>query len=1235
MSAKLFFSNSPTILLNKLSENLEWSDPFLSPHISTPTPALKRWVQMRLAEKRGIVANVDFMQLEKTLWGRLEKLDAEHIVDFRKPARILDEQGLQLLILGLLQNKPPPEVKEYLGWQNDKPNLLATSAKRLCQLSQKLAELFREYEYNRVREHGHNGLAYAWKRGENCFLPYFKKNTYNNIRSRVEKIESWQRDIYYELFKVDGYRDQLGKNSGQYRYTLPQYAEMVLDQPKTSTGENNISTNYHLFGLSQVSAFHRSLINRLADNGLLQNRAANFYIYSLNPCAEYWEDAFTPQEKRSREKKSAAPDHFSIWRILPPEKKIELELTEDELSAEVLAPKTLTSKAFNSETLTSKKNTEKSEIDLDENPPLSLWGKPGRENIQLWCQMTEYEFYEQFKEPDSLSLLGKMQTAILHRQGLIFNQEKELQDDSIQIFSCPEIHREVETVYDGIVKALNHDSTLRPDEIAILVPNMQDYQFALTSVFKRMEAGQPGYIPINISEVSIATESDYAKGLKLLFCLILGKLSRKDFISLAKNPCFQKQIGIDEQTIGAWEAWSKQLHIYHGFDGKDKQSHGYVDEDIHTWNHGVESLILGTIMESPAEGDYRNFQGLIPYSNGSSANRDLLQSFVKTICDLHEGLTPFRNQHKRTWNEWIQLLHDLIEKYLSPIPNNRVEYFLQLEIKQYFNEVKELDQFSNFIDGSVQNSKTVSIHLLIELILAKLEATKINVEPPLSGGINVASLSAMRSLPFKMVYVLGLGEGKFPDHEESSTLDLRQYRRIIGEVSPSARNRYLFLETLMCAKEKICFSYVSRDLEKGKDLLMCSVLTELKEYLETYFLSDQFARQQFKITPVPLLAPQVKIHASEKLDGTGFNITSPKNNTIESENFFLEEIRLFLENPIEYTLRKKFLIRETGYLDNSEDENEPFTSNHPVDYQLFENTFNEKIESIEIESNVSILKNLIQNYENRSLRGETPEGLYKDFDRQNIQNQATEFLTTLDELKNQLYKNFQKLKWEFGVTVGEKNSSQFSRFSRLSKTTLATDAVTINVETHTVKLNGYLSNLFCAEGHSGCGTVVFFPGKFKAKNLLKPFLFYLLGICLPEENELRKKMESGPFTIYSIAPKKTSETKAYEILSWEPFLIHPQEAQIYLQNLMAAILTGNDFDLLPFSIIEKKLTKDFKLLKNLDYRQELLDAIEEIEDLNSDYPIYNPTETISLIDPKIPEDAGIKIQQRFSLFFNS
>jgi exonuclease V gamma subunit len=250
MSAQLFFSNSPAILLERLSDNLDFSDPFRSPRIATPTPAMKRWVQLRLAEKRGILANVEFLQLERMLWRRLEELDPEHVVEGRKPARLLDEQGLQLLILAHLRADPPPEAAAYLASGRAADGLYGP---RLCQLSRKLAGFFREYEYGRVREHGHEGLASLWMRGADCFVGYLGKGVPSAERARIAALEAWQMRIYHALFRTGGLRDAIGLATGQYRYTLPQYAEMVLSQARRPAGPGRAGGAFQQFGLSHIN----------------------------------------------------------------------------------------------------------------------------------------------------------------------------------------------------------------------------------------------------------------------------------------------------------------------------------------------------------------------------------------------------------------------------------------------------------------------------------------------------------------------------------------------------------------------------------------------------------------------------------------------------------------------------------------------------------------------------------------------------------------------------------------------------------------------------------------------------------------------------------------------------------------------------------------------------------------------------------------------------------------------
>ena len=57
-----------------------------------------------------------------------------------------------------------------------------------------------------------------------------------------------------------------------------------------------------------------------------------------------------------------------------------------------------------------------------------------------------------------------------------------------------------------------------------------------------------------------------------------------------------------------------------------------------------------------------------------------------------------------------------------------------------------------------------------------------------------------RALPFRHIFIAGLGEGRFPRPDPADLLDLRRARRRAGDVTPREQDQYLFLETLLGAR---------------------------------------------------------------------------------------------------------------------------------------------------------------------------------------------------------------------------------------------------------------------------------------------------------------------------------------------------------------------------------------------------------------------------------------------------
>src|SRR6185295_8926019 len=122
----------------------------------------------------------------------------------------------------------------------------------------------------------------------------------------------------------------------------------------------------------------------------------------------------------------------------------------------------------------------------------------------------------------------------------------------------------------------------------------------------------------------------------------------------------------------------------------------------------------------------------------------------------------------------------------------------------------------------------------------------------LARGVAVASFVPMRAIPFRAVFLVGLGHGQFPSPARRSDLDLRAAQRLPGDVSPREQDLYMFLETLLCTRERLVLSYVARDELTGEPLEPSSVILELRDILTRGYLGAEAAQALFEPPAIPL-----------------------------------------------------------------------------------------------------------------------------------------------------------------------------------------------------------------------------------------------------------------------------------------------------------------------------------------------------------------------------------------------
>lgn len=102
----------------------------------------------------------------------------------------------------------------------------------------------------------------------------------------------------------------------------------------------------------------------------------------------------------------------------------------------------------------------------------------------------------------------------------------------------------------------------------------------------------------------------------------------------------------------------------------------------------------------------------------------------------------------------------------------------------------------------------------------------------LTGAVTFCTMVPMRSLPFRLVCLLGLDDGALPRRTPAAGFDLIAKRPRRGDRARRLDDRYLFLETLLSARDGLYLSYVGRDPRDNAELPPSVLVSELLEAVD-------------------------------------------------------------------------------------------------------------------------------------------------------------------------------------------------------------------------------------------------------------------------------------------------------------------------------------------------------------------------------------------------------------------
>lgn len=391
-----------------------------------------------------------------------------------------------------------------------------------------------------------------------------------------------------------------------------------------------------------------------------------------------------------------------------------------------------------------------------------------------------------------------------------------LDDDcSLRIHDAHGQLRQVELIRDQLLAALGDDPTLRPHDILLLVPDAAEWAPIVDAVFGVKSDDTPR-IPYRIADRPLRRTEPAAEALMRLLALEGGRFERSEVLAFLSHPLARQAAGLTEGEVESLEALIDRANVRWGYDDKSREALGLPRYEDASWRAGLDRLLLGTAVGRLDD----EVLGVLPEAGDTAGEPEILATFAEWVDDLHATIAGWRAA--RTLADWSAVLLATVERFL--VADDVAEQQMVLALMATIRRLPALQEVARY--GSL-----VPFAVVRDWLEGELDDDGFG-SGFLQGGMTVAALKPMRSLPFRVIAVAGLDDGVFPRRERRSAFDLLEHPRREGDRDLRSDDRQLFLDLLLAAQDRLVLAYSGRAVSDNSPRAPSVVIDELLDHLD-------------------------------------------------------------------------------------------------------------------------------------------------------------------------------------------------------------------------------------------------------------------------------------------------------------------------------------------------------------------------------------------------------------------
>ncbi len=424
--------------------------------------------------------------------------------------------------------------------------------------------------------------------------------------------------------------------------------------------------------------------------------------------------------------------------------------------------------------------------------------------------------------PAARSLLQQLQADIVADRPLSEADRPVLApgDDSITLHASHGPDRQVEVLREVLVGLLEDDPTLEPRDIVVMCPDVETYAPLVAATFgldsDEASAEHPGHrLRIRLADRSLRQVNPLLSVLSRLVAMAGARMESAALLDFCASPPVARRFGFGTDELERLHDLVGSSGVRWGLDSDHRAEFGMAGFGQNTWSAGLDRLLLGVTMDETGQ----HFLGTaLPLDDVDSADVDLVGRLTEFVARL--ASVTDRCRTPQVLDSWVTLFREALE-LLTAVPAGE-----SWQAAHAHTELLRLTETAGGEAAALLSLPEVSA-LLAEAFRGRPGRSNFR-----TGTLTMCTMHPMRSIPHRVVCLLGLDDGVFPRRHRVDGDDVAAVTERIGDADPRSEDRQLLLDAVMAAEEHLVVVYAGIDARTGDEVHPAVPVKELMDTLD-------------------------------------------------------------------------------------------------------------------------------------------------------------------------------------------------------------------------------------------------------------------------------------------------------------------------------------------------------------------------------------------------------------------